>query len=377
MVFGEHPGAPLPQVELDLTARAALEEAIRPHLSSRPCLVSFSGGRDSSAVLAVATHVARRHGLPLPVPVTIRYRGAADADESAWQELVVNHLGLNDWVRIDVDDELDYLGPVATQVLRRHGLMWPPSFHYHQPMLAHASGGVLLTGHDGDAVFGHWRWARLTAVRRRTRRPTSRDIARLALAYAPTRVRRWASREPLPLSWLRPEAAARVEGAWAAERAGHPARWDRWLQRLARHRSLALGLWKLDVIARDCAARAVNPLLDPRFLAALARTGGRAGLGERSAVMTALFADLLPAEVLLRSDKARLGGGYWRSHSKAFVAEWDGHGIDEDLVDRQALREVLTSPTARPRSGAVAVLQGAWLAAAGGQRTEATFPGGV
>ena len=44
----------------------ALEAAVRPALERSPCVVSFSGGRDSSAVLAVATQVARREGLPLP-----------------------------------------------------------------------------------------------------------------------------------------------------------------------------------------------------------------------------------------------------------------------------------------------------------------------
>ena len=37
-------------------------------LQRGPCLVSFSGGRDSSAVLAVATAVARREGLAAADP---------------------------------------------------------------------------------------------------------------------------------------------------------------------------------------------------------------------------------------------------------------------------------------------------------------------
>ena len=59
-----------------LTPLAALEEAILPALRRPPCLVSFSGGRDSSCVLAAATRAARREGLQPPVPVTLRVSNA-------------------------------------------------------------------------------------------------------------------------------------------------------------------------------------------------------------------------------------------------------------------------------------------------------------
>jgi hypothetical protein len=43
--------------------------AILPALRRTPCLVSFSGGRDSSSVLGAATRAGRRQGLSLPVPI--------------------------------------------------------------------------------------------------------------------------------------------------------------------------------------------------------------------------------------------------------------------------------------------------------------------
>ena len=46
-----------------------------------PCLVSFSGGLDSSALLAVATAVARREGLDDPVPATLVVPGSPESDE--------------------------------------------------------------------------------------------------------------------------------------------------------------------------------------------------------------------------------------------------------------------------------------------------------
>ena len=63
LLFGpDEDPAPLPEPG-GLGVRGALEAAVLPALQRPPCLVSFSGGRDSSAVLAVAADVARRHGL--------------------------------------------------------------------------------------------------------------------------------------------------------------------------------------------------------------------------------------------------------------------------------------------------------------------------
>ncbi|MBW3575180.1 MAG: asparagine synthase C-terminal domain-containing protein [Actinobacteria bacterium] len=365
--FGAQPTPPLPCVGPDVSPRTALDDALRPWLATGRCFTGFSGGRDSSAVLAVATDLARREGLPLPVPVTIRFPGVTDADESAWQELVIDHLGVDDWVRIDVEDELDYLGPLATRLLRRHGLMWPPYFHYEHVLLEQASGGVLLSGHDGDGVFGWWRWAGLSSVLHRKRPPRLGDMATLALAALPARLRRWEARERRSpsLPWLRARPGVTVQLGLATEMAGQPKRWDRWLSWLSRRRTLALGIATIERLARDCGTRAVHPFLDPRFLAALALDGGCTGYGERTDVMRALFADVLPGEVLARKAKSSLGGGFWRGPSQAFAASWDGHGVDMDVVDPVALREAWS--VSRPPIGAIALLQGAWLVGAEGR----------
>src|SRR5687768_13200402 len=74
MVFGlRRTPPPPPDATTKATAvRDVLEELLVPALSRTPCLVAFSGGRDSSAMLAMAVHVARRHGLEHPVPITFR-----------------------------------------------------------------------------------------------------------------------------------------------------------------------------------------------------------------------------------------------------------------------------------------------------------------
>ena len=63
MVFGFTPPESLPEPAAD--PLEALEEAILPALQRAPCLVSFSGGRDSATVLAAAVRLARREGLEL------------------------------------------------------------------------------------------------------------------------------------------------------------------------------------------------------------------------------------------------------------------------------------------------------------------------
>ena len=82
----------------------------------------FSGGRESSMWLAMATRYARRHGHGDPVPVTLRYPDLASPEELMLQELVVAQLGLADSARVDPDDDLDLIGPVAGAALQRRDL---------------------------------------------------------------------------------------------------------------------------------------------------------------------------------------------------------------------------------------------------------------
>ena len=70
---------------------------------------------------------------------------------------MVAHLGLADWQRIEITEELDLVGPVAAAMLRRHGLLWPPNVHFLFPLLKAARGGALLTGVGGDQLFA---WGR-------------------------------------------------------------------------------------------------------------------------------------------------------------------------------------------------------------------------
>src|SRR4029453_2177355 len=89
-VFGEDVQAPrLPEIKSIRDPVRALEDATLPALERPPCVVSFSGGRDSSVVLAAAVRAARREGLPAPIPLSAQNPECPKADESRWQEMVI------------------------------------------------------------------------------------------------------------------------------------------------------------------------------------------------------------------------------------------------------------------------------------------------
>ena len=340
-----------------------LEDVILDSLAAGRCLVSFSGGRDSSSVLAVAVTVARREGLPEPVPISLRFPGVASTVETEWQDLVVGHLGVKDWERIDVTAELDLLGDFACGLLRRHGLPWPPNAYIHVPMFRAARGGRLLTGFDGDGLLGAWRWKRAQAVLARWTRPAPRDAMRVALALAPVPLRQMALRyRPLPpVTWLRPAAQRDFSRLWTAETAAEPRRWDVRLAWYRGRRYLHLAQHSLGLAASGEGAEVRHPLADPSFIAALAAEGGAAGWGDRTAMMAALFGDLLPPALIARRGKAEFGRAVWRERARTFAEHWDGTtGVDTDLVDPEALRAVWR--TENPVFGSITPLYAAWLA---------------
>ncbi|MGH3004322.1 MAG: asparagine synthase-related protein [Gaiellaceae bacterium] len=362
ILFGSGPGDEQPRAPRSRSPLGALEAAVLPALERRLCFVSFSGGRDSSAVLAVAVDVARRRGLPLPVPVTNVFPHAPATRETEWQERVVAHLGLDDWIRLEHDDELDVVGPVAARVLRRHGLLWPANAHFHAPLFEAAAGGSLLTGVGGDEVFGLGRWARVAAVLSRSARPTRRDVLRIGLALLPARARAVAlrRRSDVPLPWLRPSARSRAVVAWTAQAAVEPLRFPARLSWWRRLRYIGVGIASLELLAAEHGVRAVHPLADPTFLAALGDLGGRWGFRSRSAAMRAVFGGLLPGALYEREAKVGFDDIFWNRHCRAFAADWGGEGVDGDLVDLDALRDIWARGEVYGHM--LTLVQAAWLA---------------
>jgi Asparagine synthase len=340
----------------------ALEAAVLPAVTSEPCLVSFSGGIDSSLVLAAAVRMARRHGLQPPVPLTWRFSGAPRSDEHAWQERVVAELGLSDWERIEAGDELDLVGPQAQALLRQDGLRYPPNRHFHAALLQRARGGALLTGVGGDQVMGPGRWRQAARVLAAARVPTPRGIAHLAVASAPPSVRTRLDPRRLELEspWLQPAAAREAAVRFAAARASEPMRWDARARWQPRRGDLAAQISGLEELATAAGARLVLPLMDPGFIEAVARGGRWRGFPDRLTAVKALLGEVVPSAVLERRRKAAFGEAFWRSPARDLARDWDGDGVDPGLVDVPALRSIWRRPELPPFRTALLVQQ-VWL----------------
>ena len=342
--------------------RAALDAIIRPALARSPCVIGFSGGRDSSALLAVAASLARREGWPAPIPVTLEFASEATA-EREWQERVLGHLRLDDWVRMPVADELDLIGSVAAEGLRRHGLLYPANAHVIVPIAREGRGGSVLTGVGGDDIFGSWPWQDIASLFAGRRAPKAADIRRCAHMLSPVVLRAdvLRRREPLKLPWLqspiRGEAAARI----ARELSSAPRTWNARILWSACWRAWRATARSLELLGADQGGIVSSPFLDPGFLATLARAGGRWGWGGRTATMHALFNDVVPEAVLSRRGKAEFSEPLFGVHTKRFAQEWAGRsGVDATLVDADVLRQVWSAR--QPHFLSAMALQAAWLA---------------
>jgi hypothetical protein len=299
-------------------------------------------------VLAAATRVARREGLGDPVPLTIQSAAAPRSHETEWQERVVAHLDIRDWVRIEVADELDAVGPYARRVLDRHGLLWPFNVHFHLPMLEHAAGGTLFTGVGGDELWG--------ASHRRRERPRRRL---LALAPRAVQGRVLARNRPIDYAWLRPNAIRAAKLAAGARAAAEPWTLVRRMRWYRGQDAMAIGTRALALIAADAGAAIEHPLLDARLWGAVAAAAPRGGFRDREAALAAVAGDVLPPETVSRRTKASFDAVFFNEHARAFVREWAGDGVPDEVVDAEALRAQWNEVS--PDAHTYTLLQSAWL----------------
>jgi asparagine synthase (glutamine-hydrolysing) len=339
---------------------AALEQALLEPLQHTPCVVSFSGGRDSSAILAVATDVARRHGLPLPVPVTMRFPKQPTSDETTWQALVLEHLGLTGEV-VTLHHELDALGPVAKESLGRLGVRWPGNTYLHAPVLELGRGGTLLTGVGGDELMGSQASRHVILLRGRDR-PRRADLRTVARDLRPRRFREaaWRRANGDLSPWLTPAGEDLVYTAMARDDLSWPHRWDHALKYWQQSRAFAAVRGMIGLYGEPYDVDVVHPLLDPHVMAELHRVGGPTGFPGRTAAMRALFGELLPDGVLERGTKAAFTGAVFGPEVRAFAERWDGTGINLELVDPERLRSAWLSDW--PNSRSLLLLHQAYLA---------------
>jgi asparagine synthase (glutamine-hydrolysing) len=365
MPLGLEPVAPLRRSPGAQSPGEALEEVLLDALRRPPCLLSFSGGRDSSALLAMATDLARREGLAPPVPATMVFPGSDEANEERWQEEVLRHIGVSDRVLIEITgDTLDAVGPVARGTLARHGLLWPFNAHFHVPIIDEAAGGTLVTGFGGDELGLLSEEAKAERILARRRVRHREDALIVGFALSPRWVRRLVYRRRSiagfhEMPWL--NAAGRREVAKTAARhsASMPLGFDAAVRYFWRGRYLQHCLWSLNTLGADRDVRMVNPFVDPRVLDAVARAGGFRGFGSRTELVGLLFGRFLPDSVVSRETKALFNVALWTDTARAFAQSWRGSGLPGWLIDEEALRSHWQRAT--PHALSALLLQQAWL----------------
>jgi asparagine synthetase B (glutamine-hydrolysing) len=342
---------------------AALERALLPAVATSPCYVAFSGGRDSSVLLALATRLARREGLEDPIPLTMRFHGVPEGEESAWQLDVVKHLRLEDWKVVQQDADIDLVGEQWQQSVRETGLRWPASAHGLLPLQRAARGGAFVHGDGGDQVFAGWSRAAIIDAIARRRRLALRDMRGLIRAYAPAPARRAIETRlaPTPAPWLVPAALR----AWAAHQgrahAAEPRTWPAFLRWTRRERATFLMLETLERQSRGAGTTLFTPFWDAGFLQSLGHWGGRLGQGRRTALMRALFTGVLPDHVLERTTKAHFTRAFFNEPTRQFARSWDGPVPEPDVVMREPLRAAWLSDL--PPNTSALLLQASWLLA--------------
>lgn len=340
---------------LERAPSGVISEVMLELLQRNRVAIGFSGGIDSSGLLCLAAHLARTHGLPEPIAVTARYPKAPQSDEVEWQESVIAHLSLDEWIKVELDDDVDLVGPEAAIGLLEEGVRWPPLTHVKQPLFRQVPGCIYVTGDGGDEITTTTQAAsvKLLITRKVGFRPAV--VAAAASQLVPALFDR--DREPRYPEWIRREARHELRALVEPVRLGGEYRWRQALEHrtnapwaLRGHHGLVRHAARHDV-------ELVQPLTDRRVIRSMLWAGGRLGFGDRSLAARALFSDLLPRSTAKRRTKADFGEAVLNTHTAAFIDSWDGTGAPA-WVDAEVFRAALV---AGGTYDCAALLQYLWL----------------
>jgi asparagine synthase (glutamine-hydrolysing) len=284
---------------------------------------------------------------------------------------MVSHLRLREWMVVDVAGRQDLLGDAARASLTEHGVFWPATAHTSGWLWDMLGPGTYLTGEGGDEVLGLRRTSPLAEVLRyavrghRLPTPTIARATRSSFATSRRRARHRRAQllEDYGAAWLRPDARARLVDLAARGEATEPWRARPWLEQHLARRRVSIGLHNVQCHAASHGIAWKAPLLDPRFLAALATRVPWHEYRGRPILLRHHFADLLPPLLRERTTKATFNSAFFGDDTRQFATTWDGSGLPAS-VDTAWLRDNWLSHT--PHAGTAMLLQRAWSATCAG-----------
>lgn len=361
-MYGRIPGrAPLAPSPVG-TVREAIELELLEVLQRGPCVISFSGGRDSSALLAIALHVARREGLPEPVAVTDRYPHVPESLEDDWQRMVIEHLRCTTWEILDHPAGAhEVLSDQTLEWIERLGVLQPFNWATFAGSMQLAAGGTLVTGYGGDEIFTGSLRPYYSALRNRTR-PALRRTHTLPFELLPARARARLLRPltgPAELDWLEPGLRRRLAATEARDIAGVPWAYDAMITGAYLDRDHQAVVESTAALGRELGAAVSHPFASGPVLAAAAAQYGTVHPRGRAIGLRQLVADLLPDAVLTRASKADFTMVALGDLTRERLREWGGVGIDEQRIDRRRMIDELLSDDATAQ--AFLSLQAGWL----------------
>ena len=138
-----------------------------------------------------------------------------------------------------------------------------------------------------------------------------------------------------------------------------PLRFDTALRVEREHRCHEGSLRCLEATASTAGTELAIPYYDGAVHVVLKRTGWL-GAGGRDTALRAQVGHLLPEHAFGRSDSTNFRGVFWGHRARAFAESWSGRGLDEEMVDPEALRREWLSDQPDLRTGML--MQLAWLA---------------
>jgi asparagine synthetase B (glutamine-hydrolysing) len=338
-----------------------LVRAIVREVDHSPVYVQFSGGCDSSLVLAAAVEACRRTDHTPPIPVTLRYPNLPETDESDYQDLVVGHLGLTEWRIHQEPDGFDLLAPAAIEGLRRFGLVWPAPplamlhfYRSHEP-------GLWLNGEGGDESLGPRRIGGLFNAWNAARRKQGRAVAgNLANTFAPQSVRERRIRiyDHVDLGWLSPDLQAEYLGVARRYWTWQPLRPSRYAERYLELPAVQLARHNIAAIGGLAGHKVCMPLMSPDVVHVVTDCSTSQDVRSRTRVLRRHATEHLPSEIVNRRDKRFMGPVFFNSATREFARRWDGR---TSYVEIRAswLKEEWMKP--EPSAMTMLLLQHAWL----------------